>query len=41
MYVDSLVMLSDGIHNGSDALALVVAFWAEKTKMSHSHNNLT
>ena len=41
MYVDSLVMLSDGIHNGSDALALVVAFWAEKVKMSSGHNSLT
>ena len=30
VYVNSLVMIADGLHNASDGLALAVAFWAEK-----------
>lgn len=34
VYIGSLVMFADGLHNASDGLALAVAFWAEKV-VSH------
>eukprot|EP00037_Helgoeca_nana_P022324 m.227877 g.227877 ORF g.227877 m.227877 type:complete len:635 (+) comp25958_c0_seq2:139-2043(+) len=40
-YLNSLVMFSDGLHNGSDCLALLVAFWAEKMKLSPAKLTLT
>jgi hypothetical protein len=32
LYVHSLTMFSDGLHNFSDALALAIAYWAEQAK---------
>lgn len=33
LWINSLVMFSDGLHNLSDGLALVVAFYAERKKL--------
>lgn len=37
VYVHSLVLLSDGFHNLSDVLALVIAYWAQQVS-DNSHS---
>jgi hypothetical protein len=41
LVLKSLVMFSDGLHNLSDGVALAVAFWAEKKKLTAGTEALT
>jgi Co/Zn/Cd efflux system component len=34
LWIDSLVLLSDGFHNLSDVLSLYIAYWAQKVRRS-------
>lgn len=41
LHFSSLVMFSDGVHNLSDGLALVIAYWAEHMKLKEGTGSLT
>jgi len=37
IYIDSLVLLSDGFHNLSDVVSLYIAYWAQKSRKKESN----
>lgn len=41
IYLNSLVLLSDGFHNLSDVVSLTIAFWARKASKRQSSDNMS